>query len=73
MLRLYIKVIPRSQKNKIEKISAEEYKIWVTVPPEKGKANQAVIEVLADYFQKSKSRIQIKAGKSSRQKIVDIF
>ncbi len=73
MLRLYIKVIPRSQKNKIEKISAEEYKIWVTAPPEKGKANQAVIEVLADYFQKSKSRIQIKAGKSSRQKIVDIF
>ncbi len=70
--RIYIKVIPRAKREKIEKISKQEYKIWVTVPPEKGKANQVVIKILSQYFQKPKSLIRIIGGKSSRQKIVDI-
>jgi uncharacterized protein (TIGR00251 family) len=71
-MRIYIKVIPRSSRNKIEKISEGEYKAWVTAPPTDNKANQALIELLSDYFNKPKSYFQIKAGKTAKTKIIDI-
>jgi len=72
-MRIYLKVIPRSSQNKIEKIAESGYKAWVTVVPEKGEANQAVIKLLAKYFKVSKSQINIIGGKTARTKIVDII
>ncbi len=72
-MRIYIKVTPKSSRNKIEKVSTGEYKVWVTVAPEKNKANRAVIELLAKYFQVSKSQISIIAGKTTAKKLVEIL
>jgi len=63
---------PRAGKNEILKISDAEYKIRVTAPPEKGKANEAVTNLLADYFKVPRSLVKIIAGKTARIKIVDI-
>jgi len=71
-MRIYVKVFPRSGKNEVEKISGQEYKVRVTAVPEKGKANEAVIKILADYFHVSKGSIDIVGGKSTREKIIDI-
>ena len=71
-MRIYIKVIPRSSQNKVEKISEGEFKVWLTAPPVDGEANLALIKLLSDYFQVSKSEIEIVGGKSARIKIVDI-
>jgi len=46
--------------------------VKVTAVPEKGKANEAVIELLADYFDVPKSSINIVGGKSTRMKMIDI-
>jgi len=46
--------------------------VKVTAPPEKGKANEAVIKILADYFSVPKSSVNIVGGKSTRTKIIDI-
>jgi uncharacterized protein (TIGR00251 family) len=72
-MRIYIKVVPKSSQSKIEKIAENEYKAWVTVVPEKGKANQAVIKLLAKYFKVSKSQVNIVGGRTARTKIVDII
>lgn len=72
-MRIYIKVVPKSSRNKVEKISEEEYKVWVTAPPVDGKANEAVIKLLADYFSVSKSLVKIVGGKSAKTKIIDIL
>lgn len=71
-MRIYIKVTPRAGKNEVIKISDEEYKVKVSAPPEKGKANTAVIELLADYFGVSRSCVDIVGGKTARIKIIDI-
>lgn len=71
-MRIYAKVTPRAGKNEVLKISDGEYKVKVAAPPEKGKANEAVIKILADYFSISKSSINIIAGKTARIKIIDI-
>ena len=72
-MRIYIKVVPKSSQSKIKKVSENEYKAWVTVVPEKGKANQAVIKLLAKYFKVSKSQVNIVGGRTARTKIVDII
>jgi len=71
-VRIYVKVIPRAGKNEVIKISDAEYKVKVTAPPEKGKANETVIQLLAAYFKVSKSLVNIVGGKTARVKIVDI-
>ncbi len=71
-MRIYIKVIPKSSQSKIEKMEDGSYKVWVTVVPEKGKANQAVVKLLSKYFKVAKSQIEIVGGKTAREKIVDV-
>jgi uncharacterized protein (TIGR00251 family) len=71
-MRIYLKVIPRASQNKIEKISEGEYRVRLTAPPVDGKANEALIKLLAEYFDVSKSSISIIGGKSMQRKMVDI-
>ena len=49
------------------------YKAWVTVAPEKGKANQEVIKLLAKYFQVAKSKVKIISGKTAKIKLIEIL
>ena len=71
-MRIYVKVIARAGKNEVIKISEQEYNIRVTAAPERGKANEAVVEILAGYFGVSKSSISIAGGKTARTKIIDL-
>ena len=71
-MRIYARVIPKSSRNKIERLNDGSYKVWVVVVPEKGKANQVVIKLLAKHFKVSKSQIEIVGGKTARVKIIDI-
>ena len=72
-MRIYVKVIPRSSKNEITKISEGEYKVHLTAPPVDGEANKKLIEILVDFFNVSKSNIAIIGGKSTQTKIVEIL
>jgi len=71
-MRIYIKVIPKSSQSRVEKLEDGTYKVWVTVVPEKGKANKEVIKLLAKYFQVSKSQVKIVGGQTTRIKMIDI-
>lgn len=70
-MRIYVKVIPKSSRNKIEKTGEREYKVWLTAPPVDGKANSMLIQVLSDYFDISKSSLAIIGGKTARTKIIE--
>jgi uncharacterized protein (TIGR00251 family) len=71
-MRIYVRVIPRSGKDEVVKISDAEYKVKVTAPPEKGKANEKVVELLAYHLAVPKSSMKIIAGKTARIKIIDV-
>jgi len=71
-MRIYVKVIPRASKNEVVKISDGEYKVKLTAPPVDGKANGMLLKILAEYFNVSKSSLQIVGGKTARIKIVDV-
>ncbi|MEX2436913.1 MAG: DUF167 domain-containing protein [Candidatus Paceibacterota bacterium] len=71
-MKIYIEVKTGSKKEKVEKISSDKYKVSVKEQPEKGKANKAVIKVLSNYFKVFQSQVDIRAGHTSKSKIIDI-
>ncbi len=71
-MRLKVKTHPCAKQNKIEIVGENEFKVHVTAPPDKGKANRAMLELLADYFNAPVSRLRIVKGQGSRDKIVEI-
>jgi len=69
---LNVRVIPNARKNEIKQ---EEncWKVYLTAPPEKGKANKLLIELLSLKFKVKKKQIKIVRGEKSRHKIVEIL
>ena len=65
---LSIRTQPGSSKNRIIGEYGGRLKLAVTAAPEKGKANKAVIELLADTLHFNESSIHIISGESSRDK-----
>ena len=66
-----IKVIHKAKMNLVKEIK-DGYKVYVTSPPEKGKANVAVIEQLSKFFKVKKYHINIVSGQHSRNKVIEI-
>ena len=55
-----------------KKVELPTYKVSVKAAPVDGKANEAVIKLLADYFAVSRSAISLISGQSSKQKLFSI-
>ena len=71
-MQIRVKVKPNSKIPRIIEEEDNSLTIYLKSPPVDGKANQELIKVLAERFDVSKSRITIKSGLSSRQKLVEI-
>ena len=73
---LTVRVTPnaRSERMSFEPEAADGLKlrIWVTVPPEDGKANKAVTVLLAKALGLSKSALSLERGDTSRTKVFRI-
>jgi len=72
-MKIVVKVKAGRKKQGIEKIDENNYVVSVSEPPVEGKANRAVVKLLAEYFKTSSSQIAIISGQTSKQKIVEIF
>jgi uncharacterized protein (TIGR00251 family) len=71
---LAIRVTPRARRNEIVGILDDgTIKIRLTSPPVEGKANNALVEFLADVLDVPRSRIDIVAGETGRDKLVSIL
>lgn len=73
-MRISIIVKANAKQNKIDPPTggAKLFKILVKAPAKEGKANEAVIKLLAEYFKISKLAIKIICGLKSKNKILDI-
>jgi uncharacterized protein len=70
--RISVTVKPNARNASVTPVSDREYRISVQAPARDGKANDAVIEILADYFAVPKSKIKIIRGHTGRKKLVAI-
>jgi len=70
--RLETKVIPGCSRTEIVGWLGERLKIKVSAPPAKGKANQAVIKLLAEKLQLHEEAFTVIHGSSSPRKVIEI-
>ena len=72
---LEIRVQPRAKRNpprRVEVVEGGKLKVYVTAPPESGKANDAVIAMLSKRLKVSRSKIAIVRGHRGRDKVLNV-
>jgi len=72
MGRLSVKVVPGFSRNQIVGSLGDALKIKVMAPPEKGKANEAVVELLSMKLGISTDDIEVESSQSSPSKVVAV-
>lgn len=71
-MKIFVNAKPNSKENKVTKMDENHFSVRVTAPPVEGKANQAVIELLAEYFHLPKSHVQLLSGQTSKSKVFEV-
>jgi len=71
-MKINVIVVPNSKSFEVIKIDDNNFKVKVDALATQGKANKRLIEILAEYFNVSKSSIKILKGFKNRNKIVCI-
>lgn len=72
-MRIKVKVKPNAKSNLVEITWRNEYQVSVTAPPEDDRANRKVQALLAEYFNKPKSKVILDHGGKSREKYFEIL
>jgi uncharacterized protein (TIGR00251 family) len=65
---LPVKAQPGARRNDVRGEQDGALKVCVTQAPEKGKANKAIIEVLANWLGVKKSQVELISGETASQK-----
>ena len=72
MAELKLRVQPRAKRNTIEVDDDGRIRVRVTAVPERGKANDAVVALLAKQLSLPKRGVAVVRGHTSRDKVVNI-
>ncbi len=67
-----IRVVPRAKKNEIAGVEGGSLKVRLTAPPAKGKANEALVEFLAQALGVRKGQVEIVRGQRARNKTIRV-
>lgn len=70
-MKIRVKVTPNSKVNEVIR-EDDMFLVRVKEPAKEGKANRAVIKLLADYFGVPQRQIDISSGFSSRNKVINV-
>lgn len=72
MITLRLKVKPNARVDALEQLADGSWLAQVRAAPVDGKANAAVIALVARHFDVAKSRVAIRSGAGARQKRVEV-
>ncbi len=70
-MKVKVKVKPNSKTEELSQ-AGDTFVVKIKEPPKEGRANQAVIKLLAKYFSVSQGQVRILSGLRSRNKIVEV-
>lgn len=72
-MKIIVEVKVNAKENAIVEISSSHYAVRLKASPIQGKANRALINILATHFDIARSRITIVSGISTRKKFIEII
>ena len=71
-LRLHVRVVPGAKTAAVGGRHGDAWKLRVTAPPERGKANRAVVELLSQCLGVPSRDVAIVSGTAGRDKVVEL-
>ncbi|MDP3997927.1 MAG: DUF167 domain-containing protein [Candidatus Andersenbacteria bacterium] len=71
-MKIIVTAKTRAGETGVTKVDDGHYRVAVTATPQGGRANEAIIKALAEYFDVAPSRIYIKLGKTAKEKLIVI-
>jgi len=71
-VKIKVTVKANSRENSVTRIGNNEFQLRVKAPAKQGKANEAVIDLLGEYFGIAKSRLSIVLGHTGKNKVIDL-
>jgi uncharacterized protein len=71
-ITLAVRVTPRAKRNMVTKAADGSIKVYVTAPPEDGRANEAVVLLIAEWLGVKRRQIEIVSGAANRNKVLRI-
>ena len=71
-MRISVRVKPNARKDLVEPQADGSFVVSVNAPAVDGKANERLIELLAEHFKKRRREVFIVSGFTGRRKIVEI-
>lgn len=72
-LILPVGVVPRAKKNEVMGVEGEILKVRIKAPPVGGKANEALVELLAEALGVRKGQVEIVRGQRARDKTIRVI
>jgi uncharacterized protein (TIGR00251 family) len=71
--RIAVRVQPGARRNAlVDRLANGDWKIAVSAPPEGGRANEAVVELLAELLGVKRREVTVARGTSSRAKSIEV-
>ncbi len=71
-VRFAVRVQPRASRSGVDGVHGDAVRVRVTAPPVEGAANEAVVEVIAEWLGVPRRTVTIIAGASGRSKVVEV-
>ena len=68
-----LRVSAGAGRNRVKGLYGDRLKVSVTAPPERGKANDAICELLADWLDINARNVAITSGETSPDKRVTVY
>jgi uncharacterized protein len=72
LTRVRLRVAPGATRAGVVGRHGDAWKVRVTAPAEGGRANDAVVRLLADMFELPRTAVTLVSGHSARDKIVEV-
>ena len=71
-LTFSVRVVPRAKKNEIVGVEGGTLKVRIAAPPVGGKANEALVELLAQVLGVRKGQVEIARGQKAKDKTIRV-
>ena len=71
MPRVEVRVAPRAKKRRVV-VTGKGLKAYVTEPAREGRANRAVIDLVAEHYGVKRSSVRIVKNERGRDKVIEI-
>ena len=70
--RFQVRVQPKAGRNDVRVVDGGLLRVTVTAPPERGKANEALVALLAKRLSVAKGDVRILRGHRARDKVIQV-